>query len=69
MAYYQYCEGNTTYLLGVDHEQKLYSVGSFRGKPQRNTKFVEIDQTAYADHIRRINASYLCVSNDLCVEK
>ena len=69
MKFYQYCEGGITYLLGVDHDKKFYSLGSFQGKPQKNTKFVEIDQTAYADHIQRINRTYQCIDNSLCVEK
>lgn len=64
MEYYQIYEGGTTYLLEIDHEKKLFSVGSFRGKPKKGTRFVTIDQTAYADHIRKINKDYQCLDNN-----
>ena len=63
MKNYQYYEGGTTFLLEIDHEQKLFSVGSFLGKPKKGTQFVEIDQTAYAEHIRKIDKSYRCLDN------
>lgn len=65
MEYYQLYERGTTYLLEIDHDKKLFSVGSFRGKPKRGTRFVEIDQTAYVDHIRKIGRDYQCLDNKI----
>ena len=65
MKYYQYYEQGTTYLLEIAHDKKRYSVGSFKGKPKRGTRFCEIDQTAYAEHIRRINVDYKCLDNNI----
>ena len=65
MLYYQYYEQGTTYLLEVDHDKKVFSVGSFKGKPQRSARFVTIDQTAYAEHIRKIDKTYRCIDDRL----
>ena len=65
MKYYCYQEQNTTFLLAVDHEQKQFAIGSTDTALPENTKFVRIDQTAYAEHIRKINRGYQCLNNKL----
>lgn len=65
MEYYQLYEHGTTYLLEIDHDKKLFSVGSFKGKPQKGTKFILIDQTAYVEQIRKIDRFYKCLDNNL----
>ena len=65
MEYYQCYESGTTYLLEIDHNKKLYSIGSFRGKPKRGTRFCNIDITAYGEHIRKINKDYQCLNNKI----
>lgn len=63
MEYYQCYESGITYLLEIDHGKKLFSVGSYTGKPKRGTKFCIIDSIAYGDHIRKINKDYQCLDN------
>ncbi len=64
--YYQIYEDRTTYLLMIDHTKKIFSLGSFKGKPKKqNKKFKEIDITAYREEISKIGVEYLLVDSNL----
>ena len=65
MEYYQIYESGTTYLLAIDHDKKVFSVGSFKGKPGGSSKFKPIDETAYRSHITRIGVDYRCIDNQI----
>ncbi len=64
--YYQIYEDRTTYLLMIDHEKKIFALGSFKGNPKKqNKKFKEIDITAYRAEISKIGVEYQYLENNL----
>lgn len=64
--YYQIYEDKTTYLLMIDHENKIFALGSFKGKSKRqNPKFKQIDATGYKSEISRVGIDYKCITNNL----
>ena len=62
--YYSYYEDGKTHLLEIDHEEKVFSALSIPGKIQSSGRFIEIDQTAYADEIRKIDRDYQWIDNN-----
>lgn len=62
--YYQIYENRTTYLLMIDHEKKIFSVGSLKGKC-KSKKFKNIDASGYKSEISKISTDYKCIDNNL----
>lgn len=59
---YQIYEDRKTYFLEIDHKEKIFAVGSAKGKKKKNG-YRDIDITGYKAQIMRIDVDYKCLSN------